>query len=153
MALAAVNILLLIAGLSLLLVASNARQDRQREREAELLFIGAQFTRALESYSKPIDAAGVQFPSELKDLLLDTRGGVERRHLRRIYDDPMTGKDNRGLVRDARGIIAVHSMSQSRPIRQAGFPTQQDFFRDAQGYHQWIFAVAPSPQPPVLAAQ
>jgi type II secretory pathway pseudopilin PulG len=145
MAMVAVTILVLTASLSLLLVTSNARQERQRLREAELLFIGAQFTQAFESYSKPIDGAGVQFPADLKDLLLDTRSGIERRHLRRIYDDPMTGKNVWGLLRDQRGVIGVHSTSQSPPLRKAGFSSRQDFFKNAKGYNDWVFlAAAPS---------
>jgi type II secretory pathway pseudopilin PulG len=139
MALAAVNILVLVAALSLLLVTSSARQDKQRMREVELLFIGSQFTRALESYAKPIDGAGQQLPNDLSDLLLDTRSGVERRHLRRVYDDPMTGTNTWGVVRDQRGIVGIHSTSKTSPLRKAGFSPQQDFFRNAKGYHEWVF--------------
>jgi type II secretory pathway pseudopilin PulG len=139
MALAAVNIVVLVAALSLLIVAASARQDRQRLRETELLFIGAQFAHAIESYAKPIDAAGIQFPNDLKDLLLDTRSGVERRHLRRIYDDPMTGTNAWGVVRDQRGIIGIHSTSQTPPLRRAGFANAQEFFKNAKGYHEWVF--------------
>jgi type II secretory pathway pseudopilin PulG len=139
MALAAVNIMVLIAALSLLFVTASVRQDRQRLRETELLFIGSQFTSALEAYAKPIDAAGVQFPGDLNDLLLDTRSGVERRHLRRIYDDPMTGKNQWGLVRDERGIVGIHSMSKTSPLRRAGFLARQDSFKNAKGYHEWVF--------------
>jgi type II secretory pathway pseudopilin PulG len=146
MALAAVNIVLLVTALSLLVVAASARQERQRLRETELLFIGAQFAWAIESYAKPIDGGGIQFPNDLKELLLDSRSGVERRHLRRIYDDPMTGTNNWGVIRDARGIVGVHSTSQSAPLRKAGFSAPQDFFRNARGYHEWVFG-APQPAP------
>ncbi len=139
MAMVVVNIVLLIAALSLLVVAQNAKQDRQRSKEQELMFVGMEFTRALESYAKPVDAAGIQFPNDLKDLLLDTRGGVERRHLRRIYDDPMTGKAAWGFVRNQSGIVGVYSMSQLLPLRKAGFAPAQDNFKNAKGYHQWIF--------------
>jgi type II secretory pathway pseudopilin PulG len=148
MALAAVNIVLLVTALSLLVVASSARQERQRLRETELLFIGAQFSSAIESYAKPIDGGGVQFPNELRDLLLDTRSGIERRHLRRIYDDPMTGTNNWALVRDPRGLIGVHSTSQNVPLRKAGFSAAQDSFRNARGYHEWVFGAAQSAPKP-----
>jgi type II secretory pathway pseudopilin PulG len=147
MVLAAVNILVLAAALSLLIVSTSAKQDSQRSREQELLFAGSQFIQALESYAKPVDAAGVQLPNDLKDLLLDTRMGVERRHLRRIYVDPMTGTNAWGLVRDQRGIIGLHSMSKKMPLRKAGFSLQQDFFKNAKGYHEWVFLF---PQPLIL---
>jgi type II secretory pathway pseudopilin PulG len=139
-----------VAALSLLLVALNVKQDRQRQREDELLFVGLQFARAIESYAKPIDSAGVQFPNELKDLLLDTRSGVERRHLRRIYDDPITGLNVWGLVRNQNGIVGVHSTSTLPPLRKAGFSAQQDFFRNAKRYNEWIFQ-SPTPLTSVIA--
>jgi type II secretory pathway pseudopilin PulG len=142
MALAAVNIVVLIAALTLLLATGSARLDRQREREVELLFIGSQFVRAIELYAKPIDGAGIQYPNDLKDLVLDTRGGVERRHLRRVYLDPMTDKNDWGLVRNERGIVGVHSTSKAPPLRRAGFAPQQEAFRVAKGYHEWVFGTA-----------
>jgi hypothetical protein len=139
MALAAVNIVVLVAALSLLVVSLSAKQESQRLREIELIFIGMQFTRALDSYAKPIDAAGVQFPADLNDLLLDTRAGVQRRHLRRIYIDPMTGLNAWGIVRNQQGIIGIHSLSKSLPLRKAGFSRSQEAFKQAKGYHDWIF--------------
>lgn len=139
MALLAINIVLLVASLSLLLITLNFKQERQREREVELLFIGAQFASAIEGYMKPIDANGVQWPKDLNDLLLDTRAGIERRHLRRIYIDPMTGKQDWAVMRTAVGIVAVHSTSQLVPIRKAGFPVQQEAFANAKKYSEWIF--------------
>jgi type II secretory pathway pseudopilin PulG len=146
MALIAINILVLIAALTLLLITQSAKQDRQRIREQELMFIGMQFVQALESYAKPIDAAGVQLPNELKDLLIDTRAGIERRHLRRIYDDPMTGLNAWGLIRNQNGIVGVHSTSQGAPLRKAGFSKQHDHFKNAKGYHEWVFQLSVQPQ-------
>jgi hypothetical protein len=139
MALAAVNLIVLVAALSLLVISLSAKQESQRLREVELMFIGAQFTHALNAYAKPIDAAGVQFPSDLNDLLLDTRAGVQRRHLRRIYIDPMTGLSSWGIVRNQEGIIGIHSLSKSPPLRKAGFSRSQDSFKQAKAYHDWVF--------------
>jgi type II secretory pathway pseudopilin PulG len=64
----------------------------QREREAELLFVGEQFRRAIESYFLQSPGRS-KLPASLDDLLLDERHPVTKRHLRRLYRDPMTGSD------------------------------------------------------------
>ena len=52
----------------------------KREREAELIFRGEQYARAIELYQRKVAGA---FPADL-DMLVD------QRYLRRIYEDPMT---------------------------------------------------------------
>ncbi|WP_395406770.1 type II secretion system protein [Pseudoduganella sp. UC29_106] len=67
--------------------------------EEELLRIGAEFSDALQSYAAATPAGQPTFPPSLKELLKDPRFPQVRRHLRRIYVDPMTGKPEWGLVR------------------------------------------------------
>ena len=52
----------------------------QREREAELIFRGEQFARAIELYQRQYVGA---YPPDLETL-------VDQRFLRRLYTDPMT---------------------------------------------------------------
>ena len=63
----------------------------QREREQELLFVGSQFRNAFMSYYGATPA-GRALPAFLEDLVEDNRFPVPRRHLRRVYADPMTSK-------------------------------------------------------------
>lgn len=66
----------------------------QRDKEAELMFIGEEFRKAIMSYHN----ANKQYPSTLEDLLKDSRSVNIKRHLRKIYTDPMTNSTDWGLV-------------------------------------------------------
>ena len=98
------------------------------EREAELLFVGHQFRDAIGSYvqAQPRPA---QYPMTLEDLLLDKRFPAPRRHLRRVFVDPVTGKSEWGLVRAPEGgIMGVYSLSEREPLKRANFePEDADF--------------------------
>lgn len=135
-------LLLLIAllGVGLVKVVEIESQAQKRDKETELLFIGAQFSLALESYWRhsPRPEAGER-PSTLQDLLLDQRGGVPRRHLRKIFVDPMTGSDQWGLIYVGGRIVAVHSRSEKRPLKQDQFPPEQAEFAGKSMYSQWLF--------------
>jgi type II secretory pathway pseudopilin PulG len=119
----------------------------QREKERQLLFVGDQYRRALESYAKAVPASegktAAQYPKSLDDLLLDPRFQHTVRHLRRLYRDPVTGKDEWGLLRDGQGgIIGIHSLSELTPFKRAGFPATYPDFDGKDAYRQWLFAPA-----------
>jgi type II secretory pathway pseudopilin PulG len=111
----------------------------RREREAQLLFAGDQFRRALDSYYE--GSPGVKrYPTSLEALLEDRRLPTTRRHLRRLYADPMTGKPDWALVRLPGGeIVGVHSVSTDRPLKRAGFGPSDEAFGTAESYRQWVF--------------
>jgi hypothetical protein len=76
----------------------------------------------------------------LEDLLSDHRGLVEKRHLRKVFVDPMSVKAEWGLVRGAGRIIGVYSLSDRKPIKQDGFEPEDAAFRNASQYRDWVFA-------------
>ena len=116
---------------------------QQREKEKELLFIGQQFQLAIERYARASQGSGRRLPLRLEDLLLDERTLEKRRHLRRIYADPMTGDADWVLVRQADGqIIGVHSLSTEVPLKKAGFGAKYSGFSDASSYADWVFLAA-----------
>jgi type II secretory pathway pseudopilin PulG len=129
------------------------RTAAQREREQELLFVGAQFRNAFVSYYGATPAGQRRYPRVLEDLLEDHRFPVPRRHLRRLYADPITGKPDWVLV-DAPGggIAGVHSRSEAKPLKTGNFPAQDAKFEGAEHYSDWKFVfeqrapVAPSTQ-------
>jgi type II secretory pathway pseudopilin PulG len=125
-------------------------QAQQRERERDLLWTGEQFRRALRSYA----AGDGTLPRRLEDLLEDARTPARRRHLRRLYVDPMTGQADWVLLRDARGGIAgVHSRSERAPLKTGGFGAPQAGFANAERYADWQFLAAalPAARQPRLA--
>ncbi len=124
----------------------------RREKEAELLFIGDEFRRAIARfYSVSTPGGKVQrYPQSLDELLLDPRFPAPVRHLRRVYRDPMTGLNDWGLQRnEAGGIVGVHSLSTARPLKVAGFREVDKDFTGKARYDQWIFVpVASQPVTP-----
>jgi type II secretory pathway pseudopilin PulG len=132
-----------IAALGLLLAGAGQvwRTQAQREREAELLFVGQQFRQALGAYYSRSPGAVKQFPQRLEDLIEDARVQPALRHLRRIYRDPMTGSTAWGLVRSGDRIVAVHSLATTKPIKTA-FEGDDAAFSGATRYDQWIFRAA-----------
>jgi type II secretory pathway pseudopilin PulG len=115
----------------------------KREKEAQLLFVGDEFRRAIGSYYDSSPGAK-QFPKQLEDLLEDKRFPTMRRHLRRIYVDPMTGKREWGLVKTGDRITGVHSLSEDKPLKTANFKPEDEAFSGAVTYADWQFTYQPS---------
>ncbi len=132
-------IILAIMGIGLAATGSLWSTAAQRDREAELLFIGDEFRRAITSYYEG-SPGSPRYPVKLEDLIEDNRFPTPRRHLRRIYIDPMTGKADWGLVRGpGEVVLGVHSRSTASPFKQANFPQRYENFSGAQSYVDWKF--------------
>ncbi|PSJ46739.1 type II secretory pathway, pseudopilin PulG [Zobellella endophytica] len=111
----------------------------QRAKERELLWVGNQYAQALRSYYRSSPGVSL-YPSRLEELLEDPRFPQVRRHLRRLYPDPVTGNLDWGLVRSIDGRIAgVYSRSTQRPLKQARFPSQWAEFEQMGSYADWRF--------------
>jgi type II secretory pathway pseudopilin PulG len=138
-----VGVLLLVAVVGIALASTSTvwHFEVQRERERELLVIGNEFRLALDRYAAAtLPGAGRRFPTRLEDLLLDERSAAKRRHLRRIYRDPMTGKTEWGVIRAADGqIIGVNSLSEEPTIKKANFGLRDLGFTGKSSYNQWVF--------------
>lgn len=119
----------------------------RRDAERQLLAIGYEYQAALRSYAGVAQhiTTGVQAhgPQALDELLRDPRAPGVRRHLRRIYADPLTGKADWGLVRNPQGqIVGVYSQAGGVPIQRAGFePITWAGFENADSYGQWVFGL------------
>ena len=112
----------------------------RRDKEAELLFAGDEFARAIARYRAAVPGSQ-QYPQGLENLLADNRFPNVRRHLRRIYRDPMTGSIDWGLVRGPNGgIVGVYSTSIAQPLKTANFPKDYAAFAGAKSYRDWVFA-------------
>jgi type II secretory pathway pseudopilin PulG len=118
---------------------------QQREKERELLFIGDQFRRAIRAYAQSGPGLKGQLPRTLDDLLLDPRFPGIKRHLRKIFVDPVTGKTEWGLVKtpDARAIIGVYSLSDEAPLKTSNFQPADQAFEGAARYADWKFVYLP----------
>ncbi|NMG30311.1 type II secretion system protein [Aromatoleum evansii] len=133
-------VLFIVAGLGLLVAQTGVvwRQAAQREREAELLVIGVEFSRALSSYVKA--GADHSLPESLQQLVEDRRGPVLVRHLRRIYRDPFTAQPVWGLEKAGGRIAGVYSLAQGVPIRQHDLPKELGGLTgEVRSYAEWVF--------------
>ena len=155
------TIALLSTGLAL--AAEIFTTASKRDKEKELLAIGRQFRVAFASYyeakrapdlgaatavqpvqlppnSKPgpnIDLR--QYPTTLDALLKDDRFPGIKRHLRKVFTDPMTGQAEWGLVQQNGKITGVHSLSEQEPIKIGGFEPDDSSFEGAKKYSEWKF--------------
>lgn len=139
-------VLLLVAflGIGLTVAVQIATTASQRDKEKELLFIGRQFRTAIARYYETqLPGGRREYPANLEDLLLDKRVPGIRRHLRKVFVDPMTGKAEWGFVRVAGRIVGVRSLSETVPIKQDGFDAENMAFRGKQKYGDWAFVYPP----------
>jgi type II secretory pathway pseudopilin PulG len=137
-----IGLLLLIAIMTVGLAAIGEvwRTSVQRDKEAELLFVGEEFRRAITLYYDSTPGAVKQLPRTLEELLRDRRYPTVRRYLRKIYRDPITGTQEWGLIKgEGDTIVGVHSVSQGAPFKRAGFPSQYESFSTARTYADWRF--------------
>ncbi|MBA4143103.1 MAG: type II secretion system protein [Nitrosospira sp.] len=117
--------------------------ELRREKEKELLFVGEQFRRAIESYYESSPGAK-RYPESLEKLLSDDRFPTVKRHLRKVFIDPMTGAAEWALIRrPGIGIVGVHSLSAQRPFKRANFPERHASFAEAESYRDWKFIYLP----------
>jgi type II secretory pathway pseudopilin PulG len=112
----------------------------KRDKEAELLFVGGEIRRAITQYFESSPSAARRYPAKLEELLEDPRYPTTRRHLRRIYVDPITGTADWGLIRGpGGGITGVYSRSEERPLKIGGFKPEDAAFANAARYADWRF--------------
>lgn len=136
-----------LLGVTLAATGELWRTAAKREREQELLFAGAQFRSAIASYYATTPAGKPRYPQALEDLLEDRRGPVARRHLRRIYPDPMTGQADWAVVEAPGGIAGVHSRSEAKPMKTGGFAPADAKLEGAERYSDWKFVFEPRNAP------
>lgn len=114
---------------------------RRAAAEQDLLEIGAEFSEALRSYAAATPRGYPTAPPTLQDLLKDPRFPGTRRHLRKIFVDPVTGKDAWGIVYqgDKIGVLAVYSLSQAQPLKLANFDARFLNFENKEHLSEWKF--------------
>ena len=143
----ALLVMIVVLGLAASMAGQSLRAFMQREREEELLWRGLQYRRALAGYQSVKHGAQQMYPSSLDDLLKDPRSAASVRHLRRLYDDPMTGKEWELIKDPAERIIGVHSSSDLEPFKQTGFPAGLEAFEGKTSYRDWQFVYTPEKKP------
>jgi type II secretory pathway pseudopilin PulG len=140
-----ITVLFVVATMSggLALIGEVWHTANVREKEAELLHIGNEYRKAIERYY--LSGPSRQYPKNFSDLIKDPRQPGTVRHLRRLYPDPVTGKDDWGLVKSADGGFAgVFSLSEEAPLKNSGFSVRDANFEAKTKYSEWQFVFAPA---------
>lgn len=133
--------IIMIMGIMMAAVGQSWQTILQREREEELLYRGAQIKSAITRWYK-VPAGQQPTPlRDLKDLLKDPRSTTTRRYLRRLYNDPMTGKDWNLIQDPNRGIRGVTSTSTLAPFKVDNFPDELKDLAGKKQYSEWRFEV------------
>lgn len=113
-------------------------QQAQRDREAALLRIGDEVVAAIGAYYHQSPGNVRQYPPSLDHLVEDRRFVGIKRHLRRVYADPLAPGTPWGLVLRADGSLeGIYSMAPGQPVRGAD-----------RAYADWKFVFVPPPTQP-----
>ncbi len=130
-------VLLWWVAISALMLAALGQQwqlESRRQREIEFVFRAEQIQAALAAYRCATADGQPSAPRHLQQLVHDARGEAPRHHLRRLWPDPITGKDW-GLLRQLPddGIRGVYSLASGAPLRAPpGVDTYAEWRFDAQ---------------------
>lgn len=142
--LVAVLVLLAVCMLGLALAGPVWSDALRRQREQELLRIGALYARAIAAYR--MTSPGLkEYPDRLEDLLLDSRFVGVARHMRVLYPDPVNAGRPWVAIRDLDGrIVGVRSGSDATPVASMReIRLDSTTLRPARRYSDWAFLAAP----------
>ena len=144
-----IGILVFVAviGLASAMTLEVASTATKRSAERELRGIGREFSAAFKTYYLSSPKGTPAFPHALEDLLHDPRFPGLRRHLRRIYADPLTGRAAWGTVpAPGGGIMGVYSLAPGTPMGHADNPLKANLPPGTPkgGYADWMFGYDPN---------
>lgn len=134
---AVVLVAIIVIGIAAEATYLSTTRIAQAEREAELLFRGQAYQRAIAGYYK----ANRAYPKTLEDLIKDPRT-PSKRYIRTLYTDPISKEEKPDwlLIRSSDGgISGVASRSKDKPLKTANFPLNFEKFAESKSYSEWIF--------------
>ena len=138
-----VGLLVLVVLIGILLAAAGevATTAAQREREAQLLWVGHEYRAAIGRYW----IARRAYPQALQDLLGSAPDApVPVRYIRQLYPDPMTNAVDWQLqLAPGGGIQGLASSSKRAPLKTGQFDDADKDFVDAASYGDWKFTFVP----------
>jgi len=137
---------LAVLGLFLAVVGPMWATQVQRERETELLRVGAAYAQAIEHYYAMAPGGVKTMPTRIDDLLLDPRFATPVRHLRAAYPDPIDpAHDLEPIVGGGGQLLGVHSTSDAEPLRRVEWTDGRHVIAPAAHYKDWQFLARTTP--------
>lgn len=131
---------LAIVGVGLAALGESWSSVSHRDKEDELIDIVGEYMASINKYYIRSPGTPKTFPLRLEDLLEDHRFAGTVRHLRRLYRDPMTGKPQWGLIRNASGgIVGIYSLSDRESLRNRGAFVDGALPISGTHYSEWKF--------------
>ncbi len=133
---------IVLIGLMLAAAGEVASTTAQREREAQLLWVGHEYRAAIGRYRNQMRG----YPQTLQELLgAAPDAPLQVRYLRHLYSDPMTNAVDWVLVPAPNGgIMGVASSSKRAPLKTGHFDEADQDFADASAYSEWHFTFPPA---------
>jgi len=146
---------LAIVGVGLAALGESWSSVSHRDKEDELIDIVGEYMASINGYYVRSPGTPKVFPLRLEDLLEDHRFAGTIRHLRRLYRDPMTGKPEWGLIRNASGgIVGIYSLSDRDSLRKRGAFVDGALPISGTHYSEWKFISSlPEAVPDTKSAQ
>ena len=148
-------ITIMILGIMMGIVGQSWKMSSKREKEADLIWIGHQYRRAISMYyngrslKTPHPPA---YPQTLDDLIKEPRTLGTIRYLRKKWNDPMTGKDDWVFTMDGQQHIrGVHSASDGETLKRDGFDWYDRKCIGKTRYSEWLFEYDPTDPGPAAA--
>jgi type II secretory pathway pseudopilin PulG len=136
-----------LVGLGLATLGPMWAESAQREHEQELLRVGTLYAEAIAAYRAQAPGSAKQYPHDLESLTLDNRFVGTKRHLRRLYADPLKPSRPWGLIRAADGgIRGVFSQDERAPLLRTGRDLGATVLMPATRYSDWKFVAKEQPQ-------
>ena len=134
-----------LIGLALTGASTVWQVQQQRYKEQQLLYIGKQYRDAIRSYYQASPGGLRQYPRQFSELLRDPRYPTIKRHIRKLWPDPLTMDNNWGLIVDAQGGIAgIYSRAPGKPLMQPDLSDgeQESQPKKTKSYAEWKFVHA-----------
>lgn len=114
----------------------------QREKEADLLYVGGLYRNAIRQYYQSSPGLVKKYPARLEDLLRDPRLPGTHRYLRKLYIDPVSGAPFIPIQAPEGGIWGLRSVSTGKPIRQFPDLSTDRPVPSVSTYQDWRFIYA-----------
>ncbi|MBL8525943.1 MAG: type II secretion system protein [Betaproteobacteria bacterium] len=131
----AVLFIIFSMGIGLGVASENWRTASIRDRERELIWVGRAYRDAIRGYVQTYHL----YPPSIDALLQDPQSPVPKRFLRKIYPDPVTGKNEWALITVNDRIVGIRSLSEKEALKSDNFDLGEAGFAKKSTYAEWVF--------------
>lgn len=131
------HIVVLVVAFAIALLLATSGFQTFWSKERRLIAAAEEIVTALKAYRDGSPGTAKEFPLELADLSRDPRMLSDTRYLPTLPVDPLTQKQEWGVVRNKNNqVIGVHSLSSETPTIFA----QLLAFKGREKYSDWKFS-------------